>query len=151
MPPLKRPARSLCSRSPRSSPCHNQEAGLGQSSVNTIYCVGVSLTSFCIDLAESVVAHLVHETVEHGVAALAVHSGKDDKHHDRPPPHHHAPDLPELPAGCVVVPLLDVCPLRRAAADPHHPQELVYIYNTNTVISCEQACVYLTHRRRSSQ
>ena len=86
----------------------------------------MGLTSFCVDLAESVVAHLVHETVEHGVAALAVHSGKDDKHQNSP--HHHAPDLPELPAGCVVVPLLDVGPLRRAAADPHHPQELVYIY-----------------------
>lgn len=63
------------------------------------------LTGLCVDLAEAVVAHLVHEAVEQHRGALAVHS--------------------ELPGGGVVVVLLDVAPRVRAAPDPHHPQELV--------------------------
>lgn len=63
------------------------------------------LTGLSVDLAEAVVAHLVHEAVEQHRGALAVH--------------------PELPGGGVVVVLLDVAPRVRAAPDPHHPQELV--------------------------
>ena len=61
------------------------------------------LTSFCVDLAEPVVAELVHEAVEEGLAALAVDA--------------------ELAAGRVVVVLLDVLALLGAAADADHPQE----------------------------
>ena len=62
-------------------------------------------TSFGVDLAESVVAELVHEAVEERGAALRVH--------------------PELARRRVVLLLLDVLPLLRATADANHPQELV--------------------------
>ena len=62
-------------------------------------------TSFGVDLPESVVAELVHEAVEQRGAALRVH--------------------PELARRRVVLLLLDVLALLGAAADPHHPQELV--------------------------
>jgi len=63
------------------------------------------LTGLCVDLAEAVVAHLVHEAVEQDGRALAVH--------------------PELSGGSVVVVLLDVFACVRAPPDTDHPQELV--------------------------
>lgn len=63
------------------------------------------LTGLCVDLAEAVVAHLVHEAVEEDGRALAVH--------------------PELPGGSVVVVLLDVFAGVRAPANTDHPQKLV--------------------------
>lgn len=63
------------------------------------------LTSLCVHLAKSVVTHLVHEAIEEGWGAFLVH--------------------PELPSGCVVVVLLDVCALLCAATNTHHPEELV--------------------------
>lgn len=66
------------------------------------------LTSFSVHLAEPVVAHLVHETVEQRWGAFLVH--------------------PELPSRCVVVVLLDVSALLSAATNSHHPQELVYVW-----------------------
>lgn len=64
-----------------------------------------SLTGLCVDLAEAVVAHLVHEAVEQDGRALAVHS--------------------ELSGGCVVVVLLDVFARVCASSDTDHPQELI--------------------------
>ena len=64
-------------------------------------------TSLCVDGAKAVVAHLVHETVEQGGGALLVDA--------------------ELALRRVVVVLLDVRPAVGAAADTHHPQELVDI------------------------
>ena len=66
-----------------------------------------SLTSFCVDLAEPVVAHLVHHGVQQGLGAFPVHS--------------------ELSGRSVIVVLLDVLSLGGATADTHHPQELVDI------------------------
>ena len=63
------------------------------------------LTPFRVDLAEAVVAELVHEAVEQRGAALGVH--------------------PELARRRVVLLLLDVLALLSAAADANHPQELV--------------------------
>ena len=66
------------------------------------------LTSFSIHLSKSVVAHLVHEAIEECWGAFLVH--------------------PELPSWCVVVMLLDVSALLSAAANSHHPQEFVYVW-----------------------
>ena len=63
------------------------------------------LTGLCVDLAEAVVAHLVHEAVEQDGRALAVHS--------------------ELSGGSVVVVLLDVFARVCASSNTDHPQELV--------------------------
>lgn len=68
----------------------------------------MALTGLRVDLAEAVVAHLVHEAVEQDGRALAVH--------------------PELPGGRVVVVLLDVPAGVRAAPDADHPQELVDVW-----------------------
>lgn len=65
------------------------------------------LTGLCVDLAEAVVAHLVHEAVEQDRRALAVHS--------------------ELSSGSVVVVLLDVFACVCASPDTDHPQKLVYV------------------------
>lgn len=58
-------------------------------------------------MAEAVVAHLVHETVEQSGGAVLVHS--------------------ELTTRRVVITLLDVSSVRRGPADTYHPQELVDI------------------------
>lgn len=63
------------------------------------------LTGLCIDLAEAVVAHLVHEAVEQHRGALAVNS--------------------ELSGGGVVVVLFDVFARVCASPDADHPQKLV--------------------------
>ena len=68
------------------------------------------LTTFGVDSSEAVIAHLVHEAVEEGGGPLSVH--------------------PELPLGGVVVHLVDVFAPVRAAANAHHPQELVDVCNT---------------------
>ena len=65
------------------------------------------LTSFGVDLTESVVAHLVHHAVKQGWGAFPINS--------------------ELSRWSVIVVLFDVLSLRGAAADTHHPQELVDI------------------------
>ena len=62
-------------------------------------------TLFSVDGAEAVVAHFVHETVEQRLRALLVDA--------------------ELAGRSVVVVFLDVLAFLRAAADTHHPQELV--------------------------
>ena len=66
------------------------------------------LTAFGVDLPEAVVAQLVHEAVVEGGAALGVDA--------------------ELSGRRVVIMLLDVGALLRAAADPDHPQKLVDVY-----------------------
>ena len=71
------------------------------------------LTSFSIDGAEPIVAHLVHEAVEEYGRPFLVHT--------------------ELALRRVVVRLLNVCAALSAAADTHHPQELVYICRNNKV------------------
>ncbi len=63
------------------------------------------LTGLCVDLAEAVVAHLVHEAVEQDRWALTVHS--------------------ELSSGSVVVVLLDVFACVCASPNADHPQKLV--------------------------
>lgn len=63
------------------------------------------LTGLCVDLAEAVVAHLVHEAVKQDWRALAVH--------------------PELSGGSVVVMLLDVLACVCASPNADHPQELI--------------------------
>lgn len=63
------------------------------------------LTGLCVDLAKTVVAHLVHEAVEQDRRALAVHS--------------------ELSSGSVVVMLLDVSACVCAPSDADHPQKLI--------------------------
>lgn len=63
------------------------------------------LTGLCVDLAEAVVAHLVHEAVEQDRRALAVHS--------------------ELSSGSIVVVLLDVLACVCASPNTDHPQKLI--------------------------
>ena len=65
------------------------------------------LTLFGVDLPKAVVTHLVHEAVEQYRGPFPVHS--------------------ELALRGVVVLLLDVTPLLRAASNTDHPQELVYV------------------------
>lgn len=65
------------------------------------------LTGLCVDLAEAVVTHLVHEAVEQDRRALAVHS--------------------ELSSGSVVVVLLDVFACVCASPNTDHPQKLIDI------------------------
>lgn len=65
------------------------------------------LATLGVDLPEPVVAHLVHQTVEQRRRALLVDA--------------------EVPAGRVVVRFLDVGAAVGAAADAHHPQELVNV------------------------
>ena len=68
-----------------------------------------SLTGLCVDLAEAVVAHLVHKTVEQDRWALTVHS--------------------ELSSRGVVVMLLDVLACVCAPPNTDHPQELIDVCN----------------------
>ncbi len=63
------------------------------------------LTSFRVQVAKTVVAHLVHQAVEQRRRTFFVD--------------------PELALRRVVVGFLDVLAFFRAAADSHHPQELV--------------------------
>lgn len=65
------------------------------------------LTGLCVDLAEAVVAHLVHETVEEDGRAFPVD--------------------PELSGGGVVVVLFDVSARVGAPSDTNHPQKFVDI------------------------
>lgn len=62
-------------------------------------------TSFSVDLSKSIVAHLVHQAVQQNGGSVLVN--------------------PEFALGSVVVPFLDVSTLVCAAANAHHPQELV--------------------------
>lgn len=71
-----------------------------------------TLTGLGVDLAEAVVAHLVHQAVEQNRRTFPVHA--------------------ELASGGVVVVLPDVPPRVCAASDTHHPQELIYVYGTRS-------------------
>ena len=73
----------------------------------TIYIYPKLQTSSCVDLAKLVVAHLVHQAVQQGGGAFPIHS--------------------ELSRRSVIVVLFDLLALRGAAADTHHPHELVDI------------------------
>lgn len=66
------------------------------------------LTALRVDLPESVVAHLVHETVEQYRGAFSVH--------------------PKLPSRSVVVVLLDMSAFVGAASNAHHPQKFVDVW-----------------------
>ena len=66
-----------------------------------------ALTSFSVDLSESVVAHFIHQTVEQSAGSLLVDS--------------------ELSLRGVVVLLLNVSAFICAAPDTHHPQKLIDI------------------------
>ena len=88
---------------------------VGTSVKNTLVADGPSalgnggrLTSFRVQVSKAIVTHLVHEAVEQRRRALFVD--------------------PEFTLRSVVVRLLDVLALLRAAADPHHPQKLVDIW-----------------------
>lgn len=70
-------------------------------------CTTELLTGLCVDLAEAVVAHLVHETVEEDGRAFPVD--------------------PELSGGGVVVVLFDVSARVGAPSDTNHPQKFVDI------------------------
>lgn len=70
-------------------------------------CTTELLTGLCVDLAEAVVAHLVHETVEEDGRAFPVD--------------------PELSSGGVVVVLFDVSARVGAPSDTNHPQKFVDI------------------------
>lgn len=63
------------------------------------------LTGLCVDLAKTVVAHLVHETVEKDRWAFTVNS--------------------ELSGGGIVVMLLNVFACVGASSDTNHPQKFI--------------------------
>lgn len=69
--------------------------------VPLLKCEENCLTAFSVDLAEFVITHFVHETVEQNWRAFLVNS--------------------ELARGVVIVPLGNGFPFLRAAANAHHP------------------------------
>ena len=77
------------------------------------WCKHYTLTLFSVDRSKSVVAHLVHKAVEKYRGSFLVDA--------------------ELSLWRVVVGFLDVSATFRAAADTHHPQELVDICNIHSV------------------
>lgn len=83
-------------------------SGWPQKSASPLWRWPRGLTGLGVDLAEAVVAHLVHEAVEQHRGALAVDA--------------------ELARGGVVVVLLDVAAGVGAAANANHPQELVDVW-----------------------
>ena len=78
----------------------------------------MGLTTLSVNSPKSVVAHLVHQAVEEGGGALSIH--------------------PELSLGGVVVHLMDVFTPLGAAPNPHHPQELVDVCNTEVPFPSSQ-------------
>merc|ERR550525_278236 len=74
------------------------------------------LTSFCVNLAKAIVAHLVHHAVQQSWGALPVH--------------------PEFSRRGVIVVLLDVLSFWSAATDTDHPQEFVDVIGR---ISCQSS------------
>ena len=78
-----------------------------------------TLTLLGVDRAKSVVAHLVHKAIEKYRRSVLVDA--------------------ELSLRRVVIGLLDVSASLGAASNTHHPQELVYICNDQTV-KCDNHC-----------